>query len=259
MRLGICTDPDKVHIVKKAGFDYYEAKVFDMHDATEEQFTEWLNMQEKAGIQSEAMNCMLHQRYQVTGPNANHEEIRAYLEKAIPRCAKMGCKTIVFGSAWSRNMPEGFSDRKRAYEQITQYLHMASDICGEYGINIAIEPLAANVTNIMTFVSEGNYVCRIANRENVRLLVDFFAACCNFENVYTAITGYAPVLEHLHFSAVNRKYPRLDDGFDYTQFFRGIKDSGYNKRISVEASHIGDPYEDMVEAMRVFQKYLNNG
>jgi sugar phosphate isomerase/epimerase len=248
MRLGICTNPDKADIVKKAGFDYYEAKVFDMHDATEEQFSQWFAIQEKAGIQSEAMNCMLHQRYQVTGPNADHKEIQTYLEKAIPRCAKLGCKTIVFGSAWSRNMPEGFSDRDYAYNQITQYLHMASDICGENGITIAIEPLAANVTNILTFVAEGNYVCRIVDRENVKLLVDFFAASSNYENIYAILTGYAPMLEHIHFSAVNRKYPRRDDGNDYSLFFQGVKDSGYDKGISIEASHIGDEYQDMVDS-----------
>ncbi len=256
MRLGVCVDPEQANLAKKAGFDYYEYKVFEVHDASPERFAEILSIQEEAGIQCEAMNCMLPQRYQVTGPNANHKAIKEYLEKAIPRCEQMGCKSIVFGSAWSRNMPEGFSNRERAYEQIIEYLHMSADICGKHGITIAIEPLAAKVTNIVTFVSEGNYLCKLADRENVRLLVDFFAASCNYENLYAVLTGYAPVLEHLHFSAVNRRYPRRDDGNDYSSFFNGVKDSGYDKRISIEASYNGDPYEDIVEAMEVFRQYL---
>ena len=256
MRLGICTDPDKAGIVKKAGFDYYEAKVFDMYDASEAKLEEWIGIQSEAGIQCEAMNCMLKPEHQVTGPNANHGIIREYLEKAIPRCAKMGCKTIVFGSAWSRNMPEGFSDRQKANEQICEYLHMASDICGENAINIAIEPLSVSVTNIISFVAEGHYLCKITKRDNVRLLLDFYAASSNYENIYAVLTGYAPFMEHLHFSAVNRKYPRRDDGDDYSAFFNGVKDSGYDKRISIEAGHIGDEYEDMAEAMAVFQQYL---
>lgn len=256
MRLGICTGPEKASLVRKAGFDYYEGKVFEVHDAEEGQFSKWLQLQEKAGIRCEAMNCMLHQRYQVTGPKADHGAIKVYLQKAIPRCAKMGCKTVVFGSAWSRNMPEGFSDRNRAYEQITEYLHMASDICGEHGITIVIEPLSANVTNLCTFVAEGNYLCHVVDRDNVRLLLDYFAAGSNYENMYAALTGYAPMIKHLHFCAANRKYPRRDDGNDYAPFFQGVKDSGYDSRISVEASHIGGEYEDMVEAMEVFRNYL---
>ena len=256
MRLGICTDPDKAGLVKKAGFDYYEPKVFDMYDVSEEQFEKWLEINETEGIKAEAMNCMLNQTHKVTGPEANHDVIREYLLKSIPRCAKMGCKTIVFGSAWSRNMPEGFFDREAAYGQITEYLHMASDICGENGIAIAIEPLAVKVTNIVSFVAEGNYLCKLVERDNVRLLLDFFAASTNHESIYGELVGYAGILEHLHFSAVNRKYPRRDDGNNYTNFFSGVKASGYDNRISIEASHIGDEYEDMVEAMAVFRQYL---
>ena len=256
MRLGICTSPDKAELVKKAGFDFYEFKVFDVHDAAEGEYDKWLEMQQQAGLPCEAMNCMLHQRYQVTGPNADHEAIKLYLEKVIPRCAKMGTKTIVFGSAWSRNMPEGFSDRKKAYEQIVSYLHLASDICGKHDINIAIEPLGAPATNIVTFVAEGNYLCHLADRKNVRLLADLFAMSQNHENCEEALAGYASRMEHLHFSAFNRKFPRRDDGCDYSSFFNGVKRSGFDKRISVEASHTGDEYGDMVEAMEVFRKYL---
>jgi sugar phosphate isomerase/epimerase len=256
MRLGICTSPEKSYLVKKAGFDYYEFQVFVVHDAEEEQFNKWLDLQQKAGLECEAMNCMLHQRYQVTGPKADLGVIKTYLEKAIPRCTKMGTKTIVFGSAWSRNMPDGFSDRQKAYSQIVEYLRLASDICGEYGINIAIEPLGAPVTNIVTFVAEGNYLCHLTQRDNVRLLVDLYAVSQNHENCRECIVGYAPRIEHLHFSAFNRRYPRLDDGCNYSAFFEGTKAAGYKNRISVEASHNGDEYEDMVEAMRVFKEYL---
>ena len=256
MRLGICTSPDKAGLVKKAGFDFYEFQVFTVHDADEDQYNKWLGQQEDAGIGCEAMNCMLHQRYQITGPNGDLGAIKPYLEKAVKRCAKMGTKTIVFGSAWSRNMPEGFSDRKKAYEQIIEYLHMASDICGEYDINIAIEPLGAPATNIVTFVAEGNYLCDLADRKNVRLLADLFALTQNNENYEEVLLGYAPKMEHLHFSAFNRKYPRRDDGCDYSGFFNGIKRSGFDKRISVEAGHIGNEYDDMAEAKEVFRKYL---
>jgi sugar phosphate isomerase/epimerase len=259
IRLGICTNPDKAYIVKKAGFDFYEPRFFDMYSATDDQIDEWAQMHEKIGIKAEAMNCMLiGDSHQVTGPAANHDVIREYLLKTVPRSAKMGCETVVFGSAWSRNMPEGFSDREFAYKQINEYLRMASDICADNNINIAIEPLAASVTNIVSFVSEGHYVHKLAERENVRLLLDFYAASCNFENVYAVLTGYADAMEHLHFSAVDRKYPRRDDvyGNDYTAFFNGVKDSKYNKRISIEAANIGDEYEDMLEAMAVFKQYL---
>jgi sugar phosphate isomerase/epimerase len=260
MRLGICTAPEKAQLVKKAGFDYYEFQMFQVHDAPDEQYNKWLDLQQEAGILCEAMNCMLHQRYQVTGPKADLGAIKLYLEKVIPRCSGMGTKTIVFGSAWSRNMPEGFSDRQKAYEQIVEYLRLASDICGEHGITIAIEPLGAPVTNIVSFVAEGNYLCCLVDRDNVRLLADLYALSQNHENCQEALVGYAPRMEHLHFCAFNRKYPRRDDGCDYSDFFNGVKRSGFDKRanarISVEANHIGDEYEDMAEAMAVFRKYL---
>jgi sugar phosphate isomerase/epimerase len=255
MKLGICTAPEKAHFVKEAGYDFYEYQVFKVHDAAEEQFAQWLALQEEAGIRCEAMNCMLPASLAVTGPKADLAIVRPYLEKVIPRCAKMGCETIVFGSAWSRNMPEGFSDKQKAFAQLVDYLHMASDICGERGIAIAIEPLGATVTNIVTFVAEGNYLCRLADRKNVRLLVDLFALSINMES-NEEIVAYAPMLEHLHFCAFNRRYPRLDDGCDYAPFFDAVRRSGFDKRMSVEATHNGDELADMREAMAVFCKYL---
>jgi len=256
MRLGICTAPEKAQLVKKAGFDFYEFQVFQVHDADEEQYNKWLDLQQKAGIPCEAMNVMLPPRILITGFSVDQAQIKDYLEKAVKRCAKMGAKIIVFGSARSRNMPDGFWDRKKAYEQIVEYLRIASDICGKYEINIVIEPLGAPVANIVNFVAEGNYLCHLTDRKNVRLLADLYAVSLNHENCQEALVGYASSMEHLHFCAPDRKYPRRDDDWDYSDFFNGVKRSGFDKRISVEASHTGDEYEDMAEAMEVFRKYL---
>ncbi|MGI5899548.1 MAG: sugar phosphate isomerase/epimerase family protein [Christensenellales bacterium] len=255
MRFGICTDTENAALVKKAGFDFYEAKLFDVHDAEDSLFSEWLKIQDEAGIQSEAMNCMLPRNLVICGPKADLPAARAYLEKALPRSAKMGCKTIVFGSAWSRNMPEGFSDKNKAFAQIKDYLHMASDICAENDITIAIEPLGAPATNIVTFIAEGHYLLRLVNRDNVRLLADIFAMVQNHESC-EEIVVYGQFMQHLHFCSHDRRFPRLNDKFDYAPFFEAVKRSGFDNRISIEATAGDDLLKDYENSMAVLRHFL---
>jgi D-psicose/D-tagatose/L-ribulose 3-epimerase len=255
MRFGICTDAKNAPLVKKAGFDFYEAKLFDVHDADDKLFSQWLKLQDKADIRSEAMNCMLPQRLVICGPGADLPAAKSYLEKALPRSSKMGCKTIVFGSAWSRNMPSGFSDKQKAFAQLTDFLHVASDICADHGITIAIEPLGATVTNIITFIAEGHCLLRLVDRENVRLLADIFAMVQNYES-WEEIVAYGGYMHHLHFCSHDRLFPRLNDGFNYAPFFEAVKRSGFDSRISIEAGAGDDLLKDYENAMAVLRHFL---
>ena len=252
MRLGICTSPENAAIVKECGYDFFEHQVQLLHDASEEEFKQEANLCEKLGIYSEAMNCMLHSRYHVTGSTVEMEPIRQYLEKSTARAEALGCKTIVFGSAWSRNMPDGFSDKKKAFEQLKEYLEIASDICGRHNITIAIEPLHG--TNIITYLSEGHYLLQLVNRENVRLLVDIYALRLNLES-YEDIVTYGSFMEHMHFCSLDRRFPSLDDTYDYTPFFDAIKRSGFDNRISIEGNAGDDFRKDCEEAMKVFKHF----
>lgn len=253
MRFGICTSPENATLVKECGYDFLEYQLFVVHDASEEEFNQMVKHCNEADIRVEALNCMLPQRFRLTGPDVDLEPIRQYLQKGVARAAVLGCKTIVFVSAWSRNMPEGFSDKKKAFSQLVDFLHIASDVCGKYGINIAIEPLSA--MNIVSYISEGHYLIHLTKRDNVRLLADLYAVTLNYES-WEDIVTYGEHIEHLHFCSNDRKFPRMNDPYDYAPFFEAVKRSGFDKRISIEGAVSEDMRKDYSDTMAVFKHYL---
>ena len=253
MRYGVCTVPANMELVKECGYDFLEYSVMDLDEISDEDVDAIVKKCDKLEMRIEAMNCMLPRRLKVTGPQVDNNAVKEYLQKNMSRAGRFGCETIVFGSAWSRNMPEDFSDKRTAFKQLVDYLHMASDICGEYGISIAIEPLHG--TNIISYISEGHYLTHLADRKNVRLLGDIFAMVQNHESCDDIVT-YAEHMEHLHFCAHNRKFPKMNDPFDYSPFFEAVKRSGFNKRISIEASVSNDIRKDYLDAMAVIKHYL---
>ena len=74
---------------------------------------------ERSGIRCEACNNFFPGRIRLTGPDVDEQAIRAYYAKALERAATLGVKSIVFGSAGAKRVPEGF-DMDRAYQQVVQ-------------------------------------------------------------------------------------------------------------------------------------------
>ena len=60
----------------------------------------------------------------VVGPSVDRDALTAYVNMALDRCRALGATVVVWGSAGSRNVPEGFP-RERAWEQIVSFLRMA--------------------------------------------------------------------------------------------------------------------------------------
>jgi sugar phosphate isomerase/epimerase len=242
-----------MELAKECGYDFVEYSVRDLDVLSDGEVSVFEEQCGRLDMRVEAMNCMLPQRLQVTGANVDLGEVKKYLVKNAARAGRLGCETIVFGSAWSRDMPEGFSDKKKAFAQLVEYLHIAADICGEHSVTIAIEPLHG--TNIISYISEGHYLTHLANRTNVQLLGDIYAMVLNHESCADIVT-YSEHMVHLHFCSHDRKYPKMNDAFDYAPFFEAVKRSGYNKRISIEASVSDDMRKDYLDAMSVFKHYL---
>ena len=253
LKFGVCTDPANMELAKECGYDFTEFMVMKLDELSDEDVSGIEKKCDKLGMKIEVMNCMLPERLQVTGPKVDLKVIKDYLLKNMARASKFGCEAIVFGSAWARNMPEGFSDKKKAFSQLVEYLHIASDICGEHGITIVIEPLHG--TNIISFISEGHYLLHLADRKNVQLLGDIFAMVQNFESSEDLVT-YAKHIKHLHFCSHDRKFPRMNDRFDYSPFFEAVKRSGYNERLSIEANVSDDIRKDFVDALAVMKHYI---
>lgn len=242
MRFGVCCgidDEEKVKIAVECGYDYIESGFQMFANAAEEQLAEWEEREKKYGIFCESTNCFLPNALKVTGNDVDYEAVREFVARGMKNSARMGVKTVVFGSSGARNIPEGFSYAK-AVSQMGYFLReIAAPEAEKYGITVVTEPLQKAETNMINTVKEGVMLAVLAGKDNVKGLADLFhMEQCG--DTAADIRFLAGSIHHAHISnpvgrnGIKRIYPASADEFDYKSFIDALEEGGC-ERCSIEA------------------------
>lgn len=232
MKFGCCTLSDNIGIVEKAGYDYVELPVNSVKPGKEEkEFLQLRKQIEKFRIKAEVFNCFIPAHLKIVGPSVDLTRIYNYVRIALERVAILGGKIVVFGSGDARQIPQGFS-RKNALRQLENFLKMVSDEAQKNSLLIAIEPLRMEETNIIHQAKEAYELSLKTNQEPIRILADFYHM--NEENEPLGnLIKVKDRLIHIHVADTGRKHPGSGE-YDYSSFFKFLKEAQYNARISCE-------------------------
>lgn len=248
MKLGVCTNPENLQQIQQAGYDYIEPALFQLEKLTDEAFEQVKISFKSASIQAEVFNCFIPGEIPVVGEAVNEGKIDRYLKRALYRASQLGAQVIVFGSGGARNIPEGFS-RKKAMEQLTDFLTHVSDVLQSYDITVVIEPLNQKECNVLNSVKEALVLAKAVNRSNIRVLADLYHMACEDEDMGHIREAGNEYLKHLHIAnPEGRVYPKLGDKYPYIDYFSALKDIDYKGRLSVEGS-AGDFKKDLEESL----------
>lgn len=265
MRFGCCgsmvaTEPDKTGVeivekLKEIGYDYIELSLAHISSLSEEDFLNLVERVRSSGIRCEACNNFFPPDLRLTGNNVDMEKIEKYLEVALSRAWKLGVEVIVFGSGRAKSFPEGFP-RERAWEQIVNLSRLISEMARNYNITIAVEPLRREECNIINRTTEGLEIVKEIDRDNVKLLVDFYHLRSEGEepSIIRNCKGY---ITHIHFARFDgRLFPKeIDEDAYYIPFIHNLKEIGYQGRVSVEA-YSKDFYNDAIATLKFFKRYF---
>jgi sugar phosphate isomerase/epimerase len=168
------------------------------------------------------------------GPNVDATALKEYVTRNLDRCRELGSGIVVWGSAGSRNVPEGFS-RAEAWNQIKSFLHEAGDMARSRKVIIAIEPLTKSESNIINTGDEAFQLVREVGHPNVKMIVDYYHMRLENESP-DILRKAADEIVHLHFAnPKGRRWPKLsDDDPEYARFFEILKEIRYRGGISIE-------------------------
>lgn len=254
MKIGICTAIDNIQKMEAIGYDYIEPAVAAVAAMEEDAFDQAVSLVDASGITCEAFNVLFPGGIPLTGPEVAENAIRSYLEKAFARVSRLGGKVIVFGSGGARRVPEGW-DRSEAWRQLVYAAGIVGDIAAKYGLTIAMEPLNTTETNILNSVLEGFAFVKEVDHPNIQLLADFYHMQMEKEDMAALVTA-GPALRHLHIAnSHGRVYPLSREEDLYGDFFKALKDVGYDARISVEAG-TQDMDKDAPIALKLLQSMI---
>lgn len=243
MRIGYCTNliatqidgtgSEWIEKGKECEFDYVELPLAQMMDLDDGAF---LSLKERVGVSGlkcEACNNFFPGHVRLTGNAVDYGKIEAYLDKALGIAAQLGVKVIVFGSPKSKNVPEGYPMDK-AWSQLVELLRHIDSLVRTKGITVVIEPLNKMESNIINTAAEALQLVKAVDRENIKLLVDYYHLVMEKEDP-EIMSDAGSYIKHIHLAnPAGRVYPsKAEDG--YIHFINLLKRIGYEERISIEA------------------------
>jgi len=243
VRIGYCTNliatqidgtgSEWIERGKESDFDYVELPLAQMMDLDDEAFFSLKERVDVSGLKCEACNNFFPGSIRLTGNVVDDGKIEEYLDKALGRAAQLGVKVIVFGSPKSKNVPEGYPMDK-AWSQLVGLLRHVDPLVRTKGMTVVIEPLSKVESNVVNTAAEGLRLVKAVDRENIKLLIDYYHLVMEKENPEIILDAGSDI-KHIHFAnPAGRVYPiEAEDG--YVRFMSLLKRIGYEGRISVEA------------------------
>src|ERR1051326_5246504 len=233
IKVGVCTRD--IAGAAKYGFDYIEPAAAEIAAMSDAEFRSFSGAVVASPIRCHAFNSFIRRPdLKVVGPDVSTTALKDYLEMCLPRCRRLGASVVVWGSAGSRNVPDGFS-RERAKDQIAEFLKMAGDVAKRSNIVIAIEPLRRQESNIINTGAEALEMVRRVKHSNVKMIIDYYHL--REENEDPGILEIAKrEIVHLHFANPHgRRWPNaLGEDEHYEAFFHYLKKTSYSGGISIE-------------------------
>lgn len=253
VEIGLCGSPDNFEKAERAGFDYYEPGASTIAGMTEAQFAAFRDRVAASKIRCRSFNGLIRSGH-VVGADVNLDAISNYLDTTLDRCKQLGAKIAVWGSASSRNVPDGFS-RDEAWSQMRAYLKRAGEIAKSKQIVIAIEPLRKQESNIINTGAEALKLLTEVNHPNVQMIIDYYHLRIEQEDPEIVRRAREHIV-HMHFAnPTGRKWPKsVDEDPEYRRFFKILKEVKYEGGLSIEGN--GSIDEDAAAGMAFFRDLL---
>jgi D-psicose/D-tagatose/L-ribulose 3-epimerase len=254
VKVGVCSHDAAG--AAKYGFDYIEPAGAEIAGMSDEEFRDFSDDILATRIRCRAFNSLIRRPdLKVVGESVSLSALNDYLEPCLARCRQLGGSIVVWGSAGSRNVPEGFS-RERARQQIADFLRMAGEVGRRNNMMIAIEPLRHQESNILNTGAEALKMVRAVKHPNVRMIIDYYHLREENEDPRILETARKEIV-HLHFANPHgRLWPHdLSEDDHYRAFFHTLKKIDYSGGISVEGK--GNFEADGAATSAFFRQALN--
>ena len=235
VQVGFCTPLANIEAAKAAGFDYAELSTTEVAGLSDADFEAAAARLQRIGLPVPAANLFLPPALKVTGPAIDREQQMAYVRKAFARLARLGTQIVVFGSGPARRVTDGFP-KDEAFRQLVDFGRRIAPEARARGITVTIEPQRHEETNIIYSAADGLELVNAIDDPNFQLMIDFYHLASEKEDPAIVIRAGAHI-RHLHTANPDgRVFPRTWEEFAYAPFFAALRQIGYDKRISVEAS-----------------------
>lgn len=242
MLIGWCTSVEQAELVRRTGYDYVELPLASQSlEGSESERRAARAAVVACPLPTLAFNYFFPRDMRIVGEAIDRPRLDTYLARAAELLVAAKAKAAVLGSAWARNVPDGF-DRDRAEAQILDALSLAAERFAGSGCAVVIEPLYQQESNIINSVAEAAAYARKIDRPEVRVLADFFHMD-EEDEPFDTLYENRHWLAHVHLADTGRYNPG-SGSYPYDRFLTALSRAGYDGTMSAECK-TRDPETDM--------------
>lgn len=251
MRIGCFGSCDQLSVIKNAGFDCAELDFCELTDMNEVSFREFYKEATDSGLGFDVFSGLIPLTERFHASDFNLDYWLSHTEKGAKRAAKLGCTMIPFGAGKCRSIPED-CDPVAAASKVVAIVRALCEVLSGYQIKLVIEPLGPANSNFLNTLPEVEEFLVQVNHSNC-------SSMCDLRHMYKSnesfcnLTKYKTIVEHAHIDypkGVDRYFPAPDDNYDYLPYLQALKESGYDKILTVEATAI--KYDFATEAANCY-------
>ncbi|MBO5778171.1 MAG: sugar phosphate isomerase/epimerase [Clostridia bacterium] len=258
MKIGVCASADRAALLSELGYDYIELTFNQLPNMEEDRFRQQIDLLMRAGLAAESYNCFFPGDIQLYAPDGNQDallrRVKEYAEQGFARASRLGGKVAVMGSGWVRKIPDGMT-KDEVDRQFARVLAICGEAADDFGMKIAVEPLARNECNYIHTVEEAAVLARLSRHPSVGVTIDFFHHAKN-EDDLTALPKNAGYLMHAHLARPSdRKPPNEEDADLLRAYAEMLTYCPGVERISLECAWGADFADELRRARPVMEVF----
>lgn len=238
MRFGCFGLVKDIEAIAQAGFDFIELNLREIIELSEEEFQNVLSRLKSCKLDADAISWILPTDLDLTAEQTHYEDWQGYIATGISRALAMGAHIWPIGSGKGRSMKPGNGTHEAQKQRVHAFFSKLAAQAAEAGILVLIEPLGPDFSNYLQTLEDTVSFVKSLPCENVKTMCDLrhlIAAGVPLSDIITC----KDLIGHAHIDIPTgklRRFPRKEDGYDYTPYFRILNQIGIT-RLSVEALH----------------------
>jgi D-psicose/D-tagatose/L-ribulose 3-epimerase len=231
MHFGFCGNVEDWDAAQAAGFDYLELPLSVLVTLPE---AAWEAVKQQGfSHHLPVYSCNLFYPKTMNLYTVSETDYEAYLRQAFGRMEQLGARMAVFGSGGSRRFPLLMKEND-ARSLLANRMQTASEIAGDYHVQIAIEPLFHGETNAVTTVKDAVQFATMVDRPNFGIAPDIYHMMCEQEP-WEDLDGAGTLVTHAHIATRGeRRFPTTMDQ-DINAFLSHLERIGFRGAISIDA------------------------